>query len=340
VSDIFDALDQVREHALQLDRAGMAATAAYVGAAAERDAALADLAAARARIVELEALVSPPAFDEILVPASGVLLGSTFGAASEGSVRSFTQIVGRPPAIAHEYATSAAQFARRLAAVPAGSIPCINLKPLGRELGPAIYRRVLDGEADQVFADVAEHIAGYGRPMFIVPMHEPENDGPASGDALYAEAFRYAVERIRPTAPLAVVVWNPMGWSGHLHRYPVLYPGDDVVDWIGCNPYAQDVAPADFAALIGRFYAWAAPKGKPIMLPEWGVGKGIALQAGIWSAASVARLRADMPLVRALVYWDAIGVRDYRYGEFESTWRTFADLPEFDVDVSSVAKET
>jgi hypothetical protein len=331
MSDIFDALDQAREHALQLDRTAVAATAAYRGAAAERDVAL-------AKIVDLEArLAALSGFDALLRPPAGrVLLGSTVGDASEHSVVSFADIVGRPPAIAHAYATSSAQFARRLAETPAGSIPAINLKPLGRVMGPAVYQRVLNGEADRTLAEVADHIRRYERPLFVIVMHEPENDGSAPSDALYARAYRYCVERMRPNASNAVWVWNVMGW--HVSRYDALYPGDDVVDWIASNPYAQNQPVADFAQLIGAFYRWAAPRSKPIMLAEWGVSLGVASQSAIWSTTSTSALLRDLPLVRALVYWDAIGTRDYRLGGFADRFRSFAELPVFDVDVSTVAK--
>ena len=124
--------------------------------------------------------------------------------------------------------------------------------------------------------------------------HEPENDvrtkvtsGMTAKD--YADAFRYVVKRLRSDGVtnmittmvyMAYVPWNTKSW------FEDLYPGDDVVDWIGWDAYAYSdpgYGHGDFAEMMNRrssehpdwpgFYTWAAQTfpTKPLMVAEWGV---------------------------------------------------------------------
>jgi beta-mannanase len=79
-----------------------------------------------------------------------------------------------------------------------------------------------------------------------------------------------------------------------------MYPGDDVVDWIGFDTYAYSdpgYGHGDFAEVFNRrqevegkrawpgFYTWAVTKhpGKPLMIAEWGV----------WTSKKHTRYKAD-----------------------------------------------
>ena len=83
--------------------------------------------------------------------------------------------------------------------------------------------------------------------------------------------------------------WNNTSWWGDL------YPGDDVIDWIGVDSYLNaqpgGFHNGDFTYLMNRttgkskfpgFYTWATTKhpGKPIMVAEWGVYDSSAKVAG------------------------------------------------------------
>jgi len=296
--------------------------------------------------------------DALLVPTdpTKVLLGSSFGSGSLGATQSFESIVGRVPPIAHQYATSPTQFQSRINSTPAGSIPFVNIKPLGT-MGGATYRRILAGDADANLTQIATSIRNYGRPMFVAVMHEPENDGPAADDADYARAYRYSVQFMEAQGVTnAVWVWNMMGFYGHGARYPTLYPGDDVVDWIASDPYVRGSDICRFRGLANKtapsapgwpgFYAWAAVKGKPMMLAEWGIELQYipAVPRCLLTQTEVTRMRAEMPQLRALVYWNSTTTangaiaNDYRLQHFPTEWRNFANLPNFQVDISAAAK--
>lgn len=294
----------------------------------------------------------PPTGDlsPILVPPAGKLL---LGVQQEQSGwTGWLAEAGQAPHIYHRYANSAANVLTILNATPVGTIPLMNYKPAG-QMGLTAYNSILAGNQNTSIDQTADHIKNYGKPMFLAPMHEPENDGPATDDDEYARAFRYIIERIRARGVTNVVsVWNMMGFNGHGARYPTLYPGDDVVDWIGYDPYVRTTTSVDTWAEFlnlgagGGFpgmYAWAAPKGKPIMLCEWGLGSPVvpAVPTSMFGNTQMAALLRDFPLLKALVYWSAVGEQDYRvtHPNWGSTiLPAWVRRTEFVVDISKVAK--
>jgi beta-mannanase len=116
--------------------------------------------------------------------------------------------------------------------------------------------------------------------------------------------------------------WMAQSW------WKDLYPGDDVVDWIGLDSYVSAEKNyyhnGMFADLLDRrapggpgFYQWATTKhpGKPMMVAEWGayhrVGKVVSKAAQF---DSVLPQLAKRPAIKAIVYFDtkkdAFGDRD------------------------------
>ena len=90
-----------------------------------------------------------------------------------------------------------------------------------------------------------------------------------------------------------------------------LWPGDDVVDWIGYNPYTS--AKGTFAGLVNSpkggwpgFYSWASTghAGKPLMLAEWGVTESTdpGAKANFFRAMTVDE--QQFPAIKALLYWN------------------------------------
>ena len=158
--------------------------------------------------------------------------------------------------------------------------------------------------------------------------HEPENDvieRPGSGYMAedYAAMFRHVVLRLRGDGVtnlvtvmdyMAYAPWNVQPW------FNALYPGDDVVDWIGWDMYGYSTPAAygygDFAEMLSRnagrpqwpgIYAWAAARfpDKPFMAAEWGVWYDAAdpnHQAAVFG--SVTAELAQYPQIKALVYFD------------------------------------
>lgn len=264
---------------------------------------------------------------------------------------------GRPPHIYHRYANSAANVASAIQGCPKGMIPLINYKPAG-QMGLTAYNSILNGNQNTSIDQTADHIKAYGKPMWLAPMHEPENDGTAADDPKYAAAYRYIIERIRARGVTNMVsVWNMMGAAIHGARYTALYPGDDVVDWLAADLYIISNANVDtwgeFLNQAGwptspsGWYNWAKAKGKPLMLAEWGIGTAVvpATPTKMFGTTEMNNLITNYPLLKALVYWNAPGIGGYQVSNSQWTGSgpsgllgTWVARPEFQIDISQVAK--
>jgi beta-mannanase len=136
-----------------------------------------------------------------------------------------------------------------------------------------------------------------------------------------------------------------------------MYPGDDVVDWIGFDSYAYSdpgYGHGDFAEMLNRrmesrpswpgFYNWAVRKhgDKPLMVAEWGV----------WSSKKNPEHKADFyrevgeqirkfPKIRAMVHFDTPHNRKGQDSRVDTTqaalkaYRRLGDLPVFQVQVTN-----
>lgn len=189
------------------------------------------------------------------------------------------------------------------------------------------WREVADGAADATIATVAASLKTYPHHFFLTVYHEPENDEGPAGSGMtamdYVDMYRHVVGRLRELGvDHAVFVMNYMGfgrWSAAVDRF---WPGDDVVDWIGYDPYGfaehstlEELLddPDDETDWPG-FYTWATTRspGTPIMVAEWGVDLANQTEAAdvLESAAQV--LEDEFPMIKAMVYWN-----DSREGGFE-----------------------
>jgi len=237
-----------------------------------------------------------------LVPTCGVLWGVAAGAHTERrgrvALREFEKRTGRTQAIFHAYHRGAngvfpTRQEKALAQEPGRPrILFLNWKPTG-----ASWARIARGHTrtDRFLDRLARHIrTTYPERFFFTVHHEPEDDvRPRRGSGYtardYAAMFRHVVQRLR-----AGGVDNLVTVMVHLAYAPLtsrpwfeqMYPGDDVVDWVGFDTYAYSepgYGHGDFAELVNRrsggrgqwpgFYNWAAGRypGKPLMVAEWGV---------------------------------------------------------------------
>ena len=159
----------------------------------------------------------------------------------------------------------------------------VNWKPENGSTWAQVAAGANDVWIDTVASRIGDRLGSM--PFFLTIHHEPEQevrgDGSGFTPADYVAMFRHVVLRLQGDGVAnAVIVWDMMGYSGWGDQgfYDVLYPGDDVVDWIGYDPYSHNGAPlVTFANRPGRafpgFYSWATSvhPGKPLMLGEFGV---------------------------------------------------------------------
>jgi beta-mannanase len=133
----------------------------------------------------------------------------------------------------------------------------------------------------------------------------------------YAAAYRYIVNRFAADGVTNVSwVWAVEGYSGHYAKYQSgLYPGDDVIDWIGWDPYnwylCHNTTWKSFREKVSVFYNWLLQNGhgnKPFMLSEWGSRESdVDPQAkGTWFTDARDTMKSGhFPNLKALVYFDS-----------------------------------
>ncbi|MBO3750763.1 hypothetical protein J5X84_32200 [Streptosporangiaceae bacterium NEAU-GS5] len=245
--------------------------------------------------------------------------------------------------IVHVYHRGAELFptAEERRVADAGRLLLINWKPSTEHT----WDQIAKGAADDRIDALATHIAQtFPRRFFLTIHHEPEDDvrDPAQA-AAYAAMFRHVVARLRADGARNVVtVMTYMGAPNWAARpwFDRLYPGDDVVDWVAFDPYA-DARVNDFAGLVDKtrpdhpswpgFYRWMRSHfpGKPIMVAEWGVFERHG-NPGFKPAfyASVQRQIANYPQIKALVYFDSpFAPRgDTRFDTTRAAAHAFRDL--------------
>jgi glycosyl hydrolase family 26 len=275
---------------------------------------------------------------KILVPSCGAWFGVAPHAltteARRPALASFEATVGDKVDVMHVYHTDGQLF-------PTSDELAMARDPNHRRLlfvnwKPSTSRswaQVAAGDptVDAQIDKLAAHLKStFTERFFLAVYHEPENDvntaaGSGHTASDYRAMYRHVVQRLRNDGVQnAVTVMVYMGapkWGAQAW-FDSLYPGDDVVDWLGYDPYASAQPGAhggDVADMVNRrapnlyanwpgFYAWAEREvpGKPIALGEWGIAE--------WSGApngkadflrSVPTNIAKFPRIKAMLYFDS-----------------------------------
>jgi hypothetical protein len=268
-----------------------------------------------------------------LVPSCGAWWGvtpvTTGGQDPAAQVRPFERKIGRPVDIYHGY-HSGAQLYPTASEIALTREPgkhrmlVLNWKP---DVGKT-WRQVASGAVDGQIAREAAYLKTHFRKKFwLVIHHEPEEEvttqaGKGYTAADYRAMFRHVVSQFRARGArniLFTVVF--MGYSGYMVKpwFKDLYPGDDVVDWIGYDPFAKSNI-KDYSNLVNKvaareqtlgfpgFYDYAERNfpDKPLMLSEWAVleAPGDAARKPAFYR-SVASQFASYPRIKALSYYNA-----------------------------------
>ncbi len=271
-------------------------------------------------------LALPPAGTIYLgafVNPSGLEHGTT-----TASFDAFESQIGRKLAIDLGYQAFTSKFGTRLQVddIANGRIPIYSWN-----CGPS-NAAIASGAYDAAIVTQATAIKSYRWPVFVRYMWDP--DLPAASfsrsscyDPLTDNPDRTfspieyvaAWQHIRGVfarigAVNAIFLWTISSIGKDSIAY---YPGDAAVDWVGLDAY--DLSDSSFSATFGPTYASLAPFNKPTMISE--AGANGATQINFFTGAQ-STLQSQFPLVRAFVYYDAIGP--------QADWRlTTAALPAF-----------
>ncbi|UWZ60120.1 DNRLRE domain-containing protein [Dactylosporangium aurantiacum] len=288
----------------------------------------------------VEATPTTPAncvVDAKLVPSCGVLWGAAAGGFSDvprdEALKTFEQKTGRTSTVYHTYHKGDELFPTKDEIAMTSDPANPRTLMLNWKVGYGTkWANVAKGDQDARIDRLSTFIkTNYGtRKFFMVLHHEPENDVVATaGSGMtakdYAAMFRHTVLRMKAngvTNAVFVVAymnyekWNNSPWWGDL------YPGDDVVDWVGVDTY-NNAQPGgfhtgDFNYMMNRttdkakfpgWYTWATTNhpAKPIMVAEWGVYDSSPTVVGKNKAdvyATVLPQLAKMPQIKGLVYFE------------------------------------
>lgn len=302
-----------------------------------------------------------------LVPTCGVLWGVAPGALTERrgapALRDFEAKTGRHQDIYHAYHRGQGEVFPTaeeigIAREPGRSrILFLNWRPTGTS-----WAKIAKGDrkVDDFLDRVAAHLGkDFPERFFLTIAHEPESGvrakaGSGYTAADYAAMYRHVVKRLRAHGADNVVTVLVHGADGAQTTGKLLdglYPGDDVVDWIGVDTYVTgDQAAGGLAALVDRgrqgwpgFYRWATAEhpDKPLMIAEWGVWASGDPKRRADAFRGIAGQIARYPRIRAMVYFDTPRDqhgRDSRVDATADSLRAYRELgaqPPFRVRVST-----
>jgi hypothetical protein len=297
----------------------------------------------------------------LLVPSCGAWFGAapnalTFTRTRAEELAIFEAKAGRQMDIMHTYHTNNQFFPTAAEVAMAREtghrrLLLINWKPSTSKSWAQVAKGDPDVDAhiDRLSAYIKKT---FPERFFLSIFHEPENDvRPTAGSgwtaADYRAMYRHVALRLRANgtnnAVLTMVYMGFAKWGGQ-SWFNDLYPGHDVVDWIGYDPYAS-AAPGysggTFSNMVNRtdgnysswpgFYSWAervAP-GKPMMLAEWGVAESASYPNG--KAAFFRGVPAEIvkwPRLKALVYFDTekAHIGDTRISSTQTSLAGFKDM--------------
>jgi beta-mannanase len=270
----------------------------------------------------------------MLVPSCGVLWGAAAGGFTDTprdtALKTWEDLTGRTATIYHTYHKGDETFptAAEIAMTRDAAHPRVLLLNWKVAYGTS-WAKVAAGDKDARIDKWATYVkANYGTQKFFLALHhEPENDvnataGSGMTAADYAAMYRHVILRLRAdgvTNAVNVVAymgnekWMAQSW------WKDLYPGDDVVDWVGLDSYVSVEKSyyhyGDFGDLLDRqptggglgFYDWAVRThpAKPLMVAEWGMYHRVKYPTDKSAAfASVVPQLKAHPAVKAIVYFD------------------------------------
>lgn len=259
-----------------------------------------------------------------LVPTcSGALWGM---ADSTSNVSSVEQKIGRPLTVVKEYHDfsgqgTAGQFptAAEQQLMDSGHILHFawTAKLWSNKKARPSWKDIAAGKYDSsVVVPEAKRLAAVSTPFFIDWDHEMDGRTRSTWGtpAQYVAAYRHIHAVFAANGVTrAVWAWVPTGYSGNWKKVASYYPGNDVVDWIGWDPYNGSVKNwVSPQVVFSSFYDWleqgnlgSAAAAKPRMLGEYGsvADPNNAGRRAQWLSQVPAAISA-LPQLRAVEYWN------------------------------------
>ncbi|MCV2393574.1 PKD domain-containing protein [Actinotalea sp. M2MS4P-6] len=225
---------------------------------------------------------------DALTPDQGVLVGASVSrqgfATTSDAVDAFEQSIGRKLDLQRWYAlwdqdltTSPVAEAVRRGRTPVLSISTKRVS--GSALG---WADVASGSQDARIREIAAQVASFDVPIFLTFSHEPDytvRGTPAEFRAAWRRFVQvFAEQQVTNVVWTWIVAPTPFAPNPSTASADELWPGDDVVDWVGVDAYnwagcRGSSGPQSWRSLAdGAAGArdFARAHGKPLMLAEYG----------------------------------------------------------------------
>ena len=272
--------------------------------------------------------------NNLLIPSCGVLWGAAAGGFSDAprdeALKAWETTSGRTAAIFHQYHKGDEIFPTKaeIAMTRDPAHPRVLLLNWKIAYG-STWAKVAAGAQDaRIDAFAARIKAGYSEKFFLALNHEPENDVIARAGSGwtakdFAAMYRHTILRLRAKGVTnAVNVLAYMGNEKWMSQswWADLYPGDDVVDWIGLDSYVSAEKNTyhygQFADLLDRkgatgpgWYDWAITQ-HPSSRSWWPSGASTTGSTNTVDKSagynSVLPELAKRPGIKAIVYFDCL----------------------------------
>jgi hypothetical protein len=219
--------------------------------------------------------------------------------------------------------------------IASGRTPMVSWTARG-----ATAAAIASGAEDGTIARVADAVKALQSRVlvrFAYEMDQPKGSprylGPPA-DFIAAWRHVYSTFQARGVTN-ARFVWSPIAANfknGVAQRF---YPGNRYVDWIGADGYDwYPGRPAStwttFGQIFSDFYAWAAPRGKPLIVAETGVQEDPAdpSRKAAWFAGAQTWIGSHTA-IRAVSYFDGISPKGYDFrvdtsGASFAAWQAMA----------------
>ena len=253
--------------------------------------------------------------------------GALWGMAdSTSNISNIEQKIGRPLTVVKEYHDFSGQGSAGAFPTPAESQLMSSGHILhfawtaklwsGQKATPS-WKDIAAGRYDSgVVIPEAKRLAAASTPFFIDWDHEMDGKTRSTWGtpADYVAAYRHIHAVFAANGvDKAVWAWVPTGWSGNWNKVASYYPGNDVVDWIGWDPYNGSVKGwSSPEQVFASFYDWidaghlgTGAAAKPRMLGEFGSvsDPNSADRRAQWLSQVPAAISA-LPELRAVEYWN------------------------------------
>ncbi|MBA2575792.1 MAG: hypothetical protein H0V05_03985 [Euzebyaceae bacterium] len=243
----------------------------------------------------------------LLGGTAGAATGCLWGARVSGvPIAEFEADLGRRLGVTRIYRTwnQALPGPEAAAHAAKGRVPILSFNTRRSGSTPIPWSEIAAHRHDAALRAKARAVRDFGRPLYLIFHHEPDNvhnAGVAGEAASYVAAWR-VVHRIFAEVGTPNVTWVWTLSSRGFEEEPASwYPGDAYTDLIGSDSYAYPERPwRDVSEPARRF---AARRGKPLTFPEWGIGERYSDATRARLVREISAWMRDNGVVFASYYW-------------------------------------